>query len=154
MKLARWLYRHGRPNRLAMLLNSISGVLHGVGIAPNYLVTLEVPGRQSGRQIRLPLVMVSLAGERFLVSMLGPDVNWVRNVRAAGGRAALRHGRREQVLLEEVPVECRAPVLKAYLRRAPGARPHIPIDKDAPLTEFARVSPQLPVFQVRTIPDA
>jgi len=37
----------------------------------------------------------------------------------------------------------RAPVLKAYLKRAPGARPHPPIDNDAPLSEFERVSAQL-----------
>jgi len=39
-------------------------------------------------------------------------------------------------------------VLKAYLKRAPGARPHLPIHKDAPLSEFARVSSQFPVFRV------
>jgi hypothetical protein len=39
-------------------------------------------------------------------------------------------------------------VLKAYLQRAPGARPHLPIDKDAPLAEFEQVSPQYPVFRV------
>jgi len=42
----------------------------------------------------------------------------------------------------------RAPVLKAYLQRAPGARAHVPIDKDAPLAAFAQVAPQLPVFRV------
>jgi len=124
-----------------------------LGIAPNYLVTLEVQGRRSGRKIALPLVMVSIAGERYLVSMLGADVNWVRNVRAAGGRVTLRHGRREEVHLEEVPVGQRAPVLQAYLRCAPGARPHIPLDKDSPLSEFARIAPQLPVFRVRSISD-
>jgi len=103
MKLAQWLYRGGRPNHLAMLLNRFSALLHALGIAPNYLVTLEVQGRRSGRKIALPLVMVSIAGERYLVSMLGADVNWVRNVRAAGGRVTLRHGRREEVHLEEVP---------------------------------------------------
>ena len=108
MKLAQWLYRGGRPNHLAMLLNRFSALLHALGIAPNYLVTLEVQGRRSGRKIALPLVMVSIAGERYLVSMLGADVNWVRNVRAAGGRVTLRHGRREQIdlamcLLERLP---------------------------------------------------
>src|SRR5262249_14736413 len=42
----------------------------------------------------------------------------------------------------------RAPVLKAYLKRAPSARPHLPVDKDAPLSEFERVSAQFPVFRV------
>ena len=119
-----------------------------LGVAPDYLVTLEVAGRRTGRIIRLPLVMVVVDGERYLVSMLGEDVNWVRNVKAADGRVVLRHGRSERVRLEEVAPEYRAPVLKAYLRKAPGARAHIPVDKDAPLAEFERVSPRFPVFRV------
>lgn len=91
--------------------------------------------------------MVVAAGERYLVSMLGEGVSWVRNVKAAGGNATLRHGRREEVRLEEVAVDHRAPVLKAYLKRAPGARPHLPVDRDAPLAEFERVSPRFPVFR-------
>ena len=94
------------------------------------------------------LVMVAVDGERYLVSMLGEEVDWVRNVKAAGGDATLRHGRREEVRLEEVTPDRRAPVLKAYLKRAPGARPHLPIHKGAPLSEFEQVSSQFPVFRV------
>jgi deazaflavin-dependent oxidoreductase (nitroreductase family) len=143
------MYREGRPHGLAKMLNGISVVLYAVGIAPNYLVTLEVVGRQSGKPVSLPLVMAVVDGERYLVSMLGKDANWVRNVQAAGGRATLRHGVTEQVLLEEVDVEKRAPILKEYLRRAPGARPHIPVDKDAPLAEFEKIAPEYPVFRVK-----
>ena len=60
----------------------------------------------------------------------------------------LRHGRHEDVRLEEVPVEKRAPILKVYLHKAPGARGHVLIDKDAPLSEFERVAAQYPVFRV------
>jgi hypothetical protein len=52
------------------------------------------------------------------------------------------------VRLEEVPVAERAPVLKAYLQCAPGARPHIDVDKDAPLEEFEKIAPEVPVFRV------
>jgi hypothetical protein len=55
--------------------------------------------------------------------MLGEDANWVRNVRAAGGRAALRHGHREAVRLEEVPADLRPAILRRYLAAAPGTRP-------------------------------
>ena len=93
--------------------------------------------------------MVVVEGERYLVSMLGEGTNWVRNVRSAGGDAVLRHGRREEVhLQEEVEPERRAPVLKAYLGRAPNARAHVPVGKDAPLAEFERVAPRFPVFRV------
>jgi deazaflavin-dependent oxidoreductase (nitroreductase family) len=123
-------------------------VVHALGVTPNYMVTLEVRGRRSGRIISLPLVMVVIEGERYLVSMLGAEADWVQNVKAAGGNITLRHGRREEARLEEVPPNRRAPVLKAYLKRAPGARPHLYVDKNAPLSEFEKVSSQFPVFRV------
>ena len=126
-------------------------ILHSLGISPELMVTLEVAGRKSGRTISFPLAMVTLNGARYLVSMLGEDSNWVRNVRAARGKARLVHGIREQVLLEEVDINQRALILKAYLQIAPGARPHIPISKDAPVSEFEKIAPQYPVFRVETV---
>lgn len=148
MNLKAWLYRGGRPNRLAALLNRFWAGVHTLGIAPDYFVTLEVKGRRSGRSIRLPLVMAVVDGERYLVSMLGPDVEWVRNAKAAGGNVTLLHGRTEEVHLEEIPADRRAPLLKAYLQCAPGARGHLPVDKDAPLPEFEQVAERFPVFRV------
>ena len=80
--------------------------------------------------------------------MLGEESNWVRNVKAAGSNVTLRHGSREEVRLQEVAPDRHAPVLKAYLKRAPGARARLPIDKNAPLAEFERVWPRFPVFRV------
>ena len=94
------------------------------------------------------MVVAVVDGQRYLVSMLGENVNWVKNVRAAGGKAALRSGSREEILLEEVPIDQRAPILKVYLKRAPGARPHIPVDNDAPLEDFEKVAADFPVFKV------
>ena len=148
MSLKRWFYRDGRPNRVARVLDRGTAALYALGVAPDYLVTLEVPGRHSGKTIALPLVMVVVGGERYLVSMLGQNANWARNVRAAGGDVTLRHGRREEARLEEVEPDRRASVLKAYLKRAPNARAHLPVPKDAPLAEFERVSPGFPVFRV------
>jgi deazaflavin-dependent oxidoreductase (nitroreductase family) len=148
MAFKRWLYRGGRPHLLARILNGGWAMFHALGLFPNYLVTLEVVGRKSGKPIRFPLAMVARGGERYLVSMLGAEANWVKNVQAAGGKARLIHGKREKVLLTEVAVEQRAPIIKAYLQIAPGARPHIPIEKDAPLAEFERIAAQVPVFRV------
>jgi len=117
-------------------------------VASNYLETLEVIGRKSGRTFALPVVIAIVDGQRYLVSMLGDNVNWVQDVRAAGGRAVLRSGGPEQVQLEEVPCAQRAPVLKAYLQRAPGARPHVPVNKDAALEEFQKVGAAFPVFRL------
>ena len=151
MAFHRWLYRDGRPNRLAKILNRGWAFVHSLGILPNYLVTLEVVGRQSGKTISFPLAMVVMNRQRYLVSMLGEEANWVRNVQAAGGKARLRHGVSEQVLLEEVDINQRAPILKAYLQLAPGARPHIPISPNAPVSDFEKLAAQYPVFSVETI---
>ncbi len=144
----RWLYRGQRPNWLARILNRLWAAIHSSGIAPNYLVTLEVTGRKSGKIIALPVVVALVEGERYLVSMLGDDAQWVQNVRAAHGRAFIRSGGRSEVRLEEVPADRRAPILKAYLHRAPGARPHVPVDKDAPLSAFEAVAASYPVFRI------
>jgi deazaflavin-dependent oxidoreductase (nitroreductase family) len=139
--------RGERPNWVARILNGISEVIHSSGIISDW-ATLEVVGRKSGRTISLPVVMLLFNGERYLVSMLGEDANWVRNVRAANGKAVIRHGRRQDVRLEDVPVEQRAPIIKAYLGRAPGARPHIPVNKDAPLADFEKIAGDFPIFRV------
>ena len=147
--LRRWMYRGHRPNWIARTLNRVDAALGSLGVGAKYgLVTLEVTGRTSGRTISLPVAVVVVEGQRYLVSMLGENVQWVKNVRAAGGRAVLRSRGREQILLEEVPASQRAPILKAYLLRAPGARSHVPVNKDAPLAEFEKIADAYPVFRL------
>ena len=144
----RWLYRGQRPNWIARILNRAWAAVASSGVASNYLVTLEVTGRRSGRTVSQPMVIAVVDGQRYLVSMLGDNVQWVHNVRAAGGRAVIRSGGREEIHLEEVPVDQRAPILRAYLQRAPGARPHVPVNKDAALAEFQKVAAAFPVFRI------
>jgi hypothetical protein len=145
----RWLYRTGRPGALARVANRISAAQFSAGIlSPARAVTLEVPGRRTGRLISFPVVVAEYEGGRYLMSMLGNDANWVRNVRAAGGRAVLRRGGREQVYLAEVEPGERGPILRRYLAAAPGARPHLPVDRRAPLAEFERIADHYPVFRI------
>lgn len=151
MALKRWMYRGGRPDQLTKIINKGWAIIHNLGLFPNYFVTLEVVGRKSGKVISFPLVLTQLNGERYLVSMLGNEANWVQNIKATEGKALLRHGITEQVRLVNVDVDQRAPILKAYLQIAPGARPHIPVSKDAPLTAFEEIAAQYPVFKLKVI---
>lgn len=152
-KYLRWLYRSGRPNWFARLQNDASVLLFGAGIWPERAAALEVVGRRSGRVASLPVVIADLGGERYLVAMLGERTNWVQNVRADGGRAVLRHGVREAVRLVEVPVAERPAIIKRYLAVAPGARPHIPVEREAPLERFAEIAAKFPVFRIaRVVP--
>ena len=118
------------------------------GLLPSRWVTLEVPGRSSGRLTRFPLGICRWAGEEYLVAMLG-ECNWSRNVRANDGRAVLWRRRPRAVRLEQVPVAERAAIVKAYLEQVPGGRPHIPVPPQAPVEQFAPVVAAVPVFRIR-----
>lgn len=150
--IKQWLYRGRRPNWIAKILNGAIANSASKSNSPDGVVALEVIGRKSGKVISFPVVMVKVDEQRFLASMLGDNAQWVRNVRAAGGKAVLRSGGQEDVLLEEIPADQRAPLLKAYLQAAPGARPHMPVEMDAPLGEFEKIAAEYPVFRLTSNP--
>jgi hypothetical protein len=144
----RAMYQGGRADPVARRLSAIWAAVFRFGIAPRRWVTLEVSGRQSGRLTRFPLGMSDVDGHWYLVPMLGADCNWVRNVRAAGGEAVVRRRRVISRQLIEVPVAERPPVIRRYLEKVPGGRPHIPVDRNASSAELAAIAPLYPVFKL------
>ena len=146
----RGMYPAGRANSQARRLARMWAVVFAVGLFPRRWVTLEVPGRKSGKLTRFPLGMADSDGRWYLVPMLGEQSNWVQNVRAAGGLATIRRGRAVTVRLVELPVSERAPILKRYLNQVPGARPHIPVSRDAAIADFEAIAPRYPVFRVES----
>ena len=147
-EILRAMYPGGRANQAARRLARFWAAAHALGVMPRRWVTLEVTGRRSGRLVRFPLGMADWGGQWYLVSFLGEDCNWVRNVRAAGGHVTLRRRRAMQCRLIEVPAGERAPILKRYLDKVPGGRPHIPVGRAAPLTDFETIASRYPVFRV------
>lgn len=141
-------YRNGRPTRFGRWLNGRWASVFRLGILPSFLVTLEVAGRRSGRSRATALVAADYNGGRYLVSMLGENVDWVRNVRAASNRAVLRSGKPQRIRLEEVPVAERGPLLKAYYGRATGARWHFSLSEQSSVEEFQAVAAGYPVFRI------
>jgi hypothetical protein len=105
--------------------------------------------------VSFPIVIADYEDDRYVVSMLGSNTNWVRNLEAAGGTAELRHGRREPVSLVAVAPERRAPILRRYLALAPGARPHFPVERHAPIEDFAAIAADYPVYRIepQRLPD-
>jgi deazaflavin-dependent oxidoreductase (nitroreductase family) len=144
----RTMYAGARGNATARRFARLWAIVLGAGLLPRRWVTLEVVGRRTGRVTRFPLGMADWRGSWYLVSMLGNDCNWVRNVRAASGRVVIRHGRARARHLVEISVEDRAPILQRYLQTVPGARPHLPVDRNAPLAEFEAIAAYYPVFRV------
>jgi hypothetical protein len=144
----RWMYRDGRPNRVAAWLNRAWAKAGTAGIWGSRLVTLEVRSRTSGRSISFPLLVADYQSERYVVSMLGNRASWVANVRAAGGSVVLHHGQREAVRLEEVDPADRSPILRRHLEVAPAARSFNPVDRRAPLAAFDAIAADYPVFRI------
>lgn len=146
----RLFYRGGRPTRLGRWENRIFGWVSGLGLPPSFQVAVEVRGRKSGRLRVSPLVMPTVDGHQYLVSMLGGQSEWIKNVEASGGNIAIRHGRRREVHLVPVPVGDRAPILREYVRIASSGRQHFPVTVNAPLTDFAAIADRYPVYRVES----
>jgi deazaflavin-dependent oxidoreductase (nitroreductase family) len=144
----RVFYRGWRPTRLGKLVNSAWAWLSGLGLTPQILLTLQVKGRRSGRLRTNILAAVTYGGQRYLVSMLGDESEWVRNVRAAGGDAFIKRGRSRPVVLTEIPPAERAPILKAYCQVATSGRHHFPVPHTAPVSEFEAIAADYPVFRI------
>jgi deazaflavin-dependent oxidoreductase (nitroreductase family) len=77
---------------------------------------LRVRGRKSGQWRSNPVNLLTVDGQRYLVSPRGVT-QWARNLRAAG-TGELRVGRRVEVFTAlEVADEVKVPILREYLRR-------------------------------------
>jgi len=101
--LMRLFYHNWRPTRLGRWINRFSCWWSGLGLPPRFQAALELRGRTSGRRRSIPVVVATVEGKRYLVSMLGPDSDWVKNVEAARGEAVIRQGRGRLVHLVAVP---------------------------------------------------
>lgn len=144
----RLFYRNWRPTRLGRWVNRLASWWSGVGLVRGVTAELEVRGRVSGEVRASPVVIATLHGDRYLVSILGPDSGWVKNVEAARGEAVLHQGDRQAVRLVPVSPGERAPVLRAYVRVAPSGRAHLPVRVDAPLAEFEAIADRYPVYRI------
>jgi hypothetical protein len=144
----RGMYLGGRGDYRARRYARLWSRVFSWGLLPSRWVTLEVRGRKSGRVTRFPLGMADWDGHWYLVPMLGEQCNWVRNVRAADGVVTLHRRGAMSCHLVELPLDERAPIIRRYLQKVPGGRPHVPVDRDAPLEEFAAIASRYPVFRV------
>ena len=140
-----------RPTRLTRTMNRFVGWLASRGLMPSDTITLEVKGRRSGMTRSSVVTWVEHGEGRYLVSPRG-ETEWVRNVRAAGGDAAVRRRGSQKVRLEEVPAEERAPIIKAYLvKTAKATRQHFGVDPKAEIEEFEAIAARHPVFRIVTV---
>ena len=113
---------------------------------------LEVRGRQSGQPRRTPVNLLTIDGHEYLVSPRG-HTQWVRNVRADGGRLTLILGRgRKAYEARELTAEDArtTQILRAYLKRWK-AEVGVFFDGTGPDSsdaELAAIAPKHPIFEL------
>jgi len=74
----------------------------GLPMGPNTLLTVR--GRTSGQPRSAPVAIVEVDGRRYVIGAYG-EVQWVRNLRAAGEATIRLHGREVPVLARELQGE-------------------------------------------------
>ena len=137
-----------RVGSLVRISNAIVTALlrRGVPVGRNALRT--VPGRTSGEPRTTPVTPLEWQGERWLQSPFG-EVNWVRNLRAAGGGTLSRGRRQEEITVVELPPAEAARVLKGTLATYPSLiKGYFDVTPDSPLAEFEREAPRHPLFRI------
>ncbi len=139
---------YNEPTALTKLINSTLRQLASIGLSPRDTVAVQVRGRRSGEMRSNVVTYVEHDGARYLVAPRG-TTEWVRNVRAAGGEASLKHGRSQPVRLVEVPDPERPPVIRAYLKKMPGmVRREFGVEADSSDADLERIAPRHPVFRI------
>jgi hypothetical protein len=144
----RLFYRNRKPTWLGHWVSQFFCWWARAGLPPRSWVALHVRDRVSGRMRQDAVVIPSIAGERYVVSMFGTISDWVRNLEAANGEAAISHGGTRRVRLVLVPATERAPILQEYVRVASSGRKHFPLAVGAPLEDFAAIASEYPVYRI------
>jgi hypothetical protein len=100
-----------------------------------------------------PVSTLMVNGQRYIVGGLA-GADWVKNVHAAGWGVLAQGRKKECVRLIELPVEDRAPILRAFPRLVPGGVQFFQRVYDMPkdpalLPEaFAGLADTCPVFRI------
>ena len=132
-------------NRLIITINRL-----GLHIGTMYI--LSIPGRKTGKMRSTPVSVVHINAQRYIVT--GFETHWVKNARHAGKGILARGRKKEPVLLVELPIEERPPILREFPRQVPHGVQYfekmlnIPGNPEA----LAAAAPRCPVFRLDPYP--
>ncbi len=137
------------------LANTLIRAWLRLGLPLGPMILLTVTGRKSGEPRTTPVGLFEVDGRRYLLSTFG-EVNWVRNLRAAG-RARLTRGRtQEPVGAVELSPEAAAPIMQGafapYLASAamrPMLRAWYGVTPRSSRRDLIDVARHHPVFELR-----
>ncbi len=131
------------------VFNRAVAALTRVGISVAGSRVLEVRGRKSGEWRRTPVNLLTVDGDRYLVSPRG-HTQWVRNIRVSGEGRLVVGRRSEPITVTELSDDEKTPLLRAYLKRWSweigvffGG-----VSADSSDEELRRIAPDHPVFRI------
>jgi steroid delta-isomerase-like uncharacterized protein/deazaflavin-dependent oxidoreductase (nitroreductase family) len=132
------------------LVSIIITTLLRLGLPAGPSALLSVRGRKSGKIYTIPISLVENSGTSFLVAAFG-EVNWVRNLRAAGEAQLTRRRRTEAIEVVELVAKEAAPILEQFLRetqRVSFIKPYFRVTPHSSLAEFEQEALHHPVFRI------
>src|SRR5262245_22715013 len=89
------------PRWVFSLFNPICKLLLAAGVPLGYNGLITIRGRRSGLPRTTPVAIIEVSGRRWVWAPWG-DVQWVRNLRAAGRATITARRRREEVIATEL----------------------------------------------------
>src|SRR5215467_1702049 len=128
-------------NRMIVAFNRL-----GMSFGTWYI--LSIAGRKTGKLRSTPVSVLHVNGQRYVAT--GFETQWVKNARKVGKGMLARGRKKEQVVLVELPVEERPPILREFPRQVPHGVQYfekllnIPVDPEA----LASAAPHCPVFRL------
>jgi len=134
--------------------NSLTGALlrRGLPMGPNVLMTVR--GRTSGEPRTAPVAVPEIDGRRYVIGAYG-DVNWVRNLRAAGEAQIAFRRRKDDVRATELDPTQRVAFFRDTLgpvaRTIPFGRAFIRIVDGTDLDKPEEAAEGRPVFELELL---
>jgi deazaflavin-dependent oxidoreductase (nitroreductase family) len=120
------------------------------GMPMGSLALLSVRGRTSGKVYTTPVALVQQDHEQWLVAAF-EEVNWVRNLRAAGSAHLIRGRHTEAIEVIELEMSKAAPILQVFLeryQRVPFIPPYFSVTSPSSRAAFEREAIHHPLFRI------
>jgi deazaflavin-dependent oxidoreductase (nitroreductase family) len=110
---------------------------------------LRVPGRKTGEWRSVPVNVLTVGSDRYLVAPRG-ETQWVRNIRVAGKGELALGKKTERFSVIELPDSDKPEILRAYLKRwkAEVGVFFGGVSGTSPDEELRRIAPDHPVFRI------
>jgi deazaflavin-dependent oxidoreductase (nitroreductase family) len=144
-----------RAPSIVPLMNSIFRRVVGAGLPSGPNVVMTVVGRATGIPRTFPVALMEVDDHRYVQSTFG-DVNWVRNLRAAGEATITKGRRRDEYTAVELAPDDAGRVVHAavtpYLRSFVGRRLVkylFHLGPEATVDDFVAAGADHPTFELR-----